>query len=403
MLHSWPHFRHAERHMLLACRILQKVRIHPTCLWTKLQAGSLVVPSDRSVEESFLFPNGPVERNRQLGLAEIEKFLQTYERLQAHWQVLKDCAIEIIKTKMKEKDIRGQVTGRVKDFESLKTKLLQRNSRAPYKDDEAILNDGLDFIGLRIALYLPDDQPKVELLLKEAFVYESTTTFDRDWDYRRPQAYRKRFGEYTADHVWVKLNKGGQLLYYKMFKEYQRDAVTGTSIIYQSQPLEVQLRSVLMDAWANLSHFLEYKHLDGALSGKEMQLLDAIKGQVEGAELLIDILHQEHNKRINNNKRRIDSVEDVNDIVTEYIPADLLHKIPCGDMSLLLKYLQMTDHATPYKLRKLMAEVSTRDDIRAGLAAWVRDYDPLPTTISYYITSRVLSHRQLFYTRNQRS
>ncbi|CAI6013823.1 unnamed protein product [Clonostachys chloroleuca] len=128
-----------------------------------------------------------------------------------------------------------------------------------------------------------------------------------------------------------------------------------------------------MDAWANLSHFLEYKDLDGALSGKEMQLLDAIKGQVEGAELLIDILHQEHDKRINNNKRRIYSVEDVNDVVTEYIPADLLHKITRGDMSLLLKYLQMTDHATPYKLRKFMAEVSTGDDIRAGLTAWVRD------------------------------
>ncbi|CAH0050558.1 unnamed protein product [Clonostachys solani] len=312
----------------------------------------------QSAEESFLFPNGPVEHNRQLGLAEVEKFLQKYERLQAHWQVLKDCAIEIIKAKMKEKDIRGQVTGRVKDIKSLKAKLEQRNSRAPYKDDEAILNDGLDFVGLRIALYLPDDQPKVELLLKEAFVYESTTTFDRDWDYGRPQAYRKRFGEYAADHVWVKLNKGGQLQYYKMFKDYQRDAITGTSIIYQSQPLEVQLRSVLMDAWANISHFLEYKHLDGAPSGKEMQLLDAIKGQVEGAEILIDVLHQEHNKRINNNKRRIDSVEDVNDIVTEYIPADLLRKIPRGDMELLLKVLQTLDHATPYKLRKLMAEVS---------------------------------------------
>jgi ppGpp synthetase/RelA/SpoT-type nucleotidyltranferase len=312
---------------------------------------------------------------------EIKDFMKEFEDHRSDWEQLKDYAIGVINDNLKNSEILAQVTGRVKSNDSLEKKLRARNAEKPYISRDDILNNQIDFVGLRIALYFPDQKREVIQILKRVFDYHSTTTFERDWKYNRIQVYEKRFGEYTADHIWVHLKpEDGS-------SNFQQKRLNG---IFGAQIFEIQLRSVLMHAWADISQKLEYKLLTGALSGAELKLLDTVKGQVEAAELVLEMFHQVHLKRLKTDMVPISSALEVEEIITDYVPQAQLVEWPMGDIEFLLKFLRRLEVATPRLFRELMSEADVRSHVPTGLEEWARNVDPLPATVSYYIIYYIL-------------
>ena len=86
----------------------------------------------------------------------IEDALYDFEWSRKAWEHLKDYALIIINDGLKNLNIMAFVSGRVKSYESLEKKLRKRNLQKPYQNYEDIMDDQLDFIGLRICLYFPD-------------------------------------------------------------------------------------------------------------------------------------------------------------------------------------------------------------------------------------------------------
>lgn len=77
---------------------------------------------------------------------------------------------KLLETKLNDSGVMALVTSRVKDPGRLKEKLIDRNNEKKYKNKEDIYFDIIDLIGLRVALYFPNDVGRVESLIKIAFL-----------------------------------------------------------------------------------------------------------------------------------------------------------------------------------------------------------------------------------------
>lgn len=117
---------------------------------------------------------------------------------------------------------------RIKNWQSVEEKL-QRYSQT----DLSQIND---FVGLRIICLFLSQIKDIRTLIQESFVVISEDNKVDDYDI-------KSFG-YFSHHFIVKMKNGYSGPRYDKIKNI---------------PFEVQVRTIAMDAWANASHYLEYK------------------------------------------------------------------------------------------------------------------------------------------------
>ncbi|CAN9188222.1 unnamed protein product [Alternaria alternata] len=107
---------------------------------------------------------------------------------------------------------------------------------------------------------------------------------ERGYRMKNPEIrpYEERMGYYEADHYCIRLRS-----------DHEGVSVTG----YDDEQVEIQVRTVLMDAWAEIRHDLDYKHILMSATGEELRVLDAIKGSIMSCEILQDhlfILRKQH-------------------------------------------------------------------------------------------------------------
>src|SRR5690242_3683912 len=91
----------------------------------------------------------------------IDRFIDKYKRDSREWGEYLEHTRRILETAIKEKGIAGVVTGRLKQPDKAEVKLRKRQGFYNYQSDEDILNNLVDFVGLRIAAYFPDDQRRI--------------------------------------------------------------------------------------------------------------------------------------------------------------------------------------------------------------------------------------------------
>jgi ppGpp synthetase/RelA/SpoT-type nucleotidyltranferase len=123
------------------------------------------------------------------------------------------------------------ITYRVKEEESLRRKLTFDG------DQYAKLEDVKDLIGLRIITYLEDEIDPISTLIKGEFDIE-------EMEDKQKLLEPDEFG-YTSLHYIGRISKDRQLL-----GEYK---------IFIGHRFEIQLRSILQHAWAEIEHDLGYK------------------------------------------------------------------------------------------------------------------------------------------------
>ncbi|KAK8040709.1 hypothetical protein PG991_000497 [Apiospora marii] len=304
----------------------------------------------------------------------VNSFMATYEQELGQWEQLKNCAIGICMDGLKQIGILGLVTGRVKSVKSLRKKLENRHSIKAYHDEESIMQDQLDFVGLRIALYFPQQKRQLTEMISQEFDHKAVRPFDRDWKPDDPGIYQNLFGQYVADHVWACLRQGDQPM----------------GGVYAKHKFEIQLRSVLMDAWAGISHDLEYKALSGAPSITELKLLDALKGHVEVGEMMLEQLYVVHRKRVEKEDQPIPDSRELGEILLDSLPESQVSDVELGDLEALLTVLRWTENDRPRRVRDLLRAHESQKKLHDDLRSFRCDFEPLPSTVAYCLLNKVL-------------
>lgn len=129
------------------------------------------------------------------------------------------------------------ISGRTKDSQSLRGKIARHKNK--YKQ----LTDITDLCGFRIVTYYEDEVDKIAALLRRYFSIDEENSVDK-----RKKLAADEFG-YTSLHLIVNLpvNAKGICL-------STRDKIC---------KVEIQIRSILQHAWAEIEHDLEYKNPQG--------------------------------------------------------------------------------------------------------------------------------------------
>ncbi|WP_321967508.1 GTP pyrophosphokinase [Burkholderia cepacia] len=130
------------------------------------------------------------------------------------------------------------VTSRVKELSSLRKKLDSVKGRQKYRK----LTDVTDIAGLRVVTYFEDDVKRIADIVEREFNVDTDNSGDKAVVLRHDQ-----FG-YLSVHYVVKVGNGREKL-----SEYRK---------YKDFKVEVQIRSILQHAWAEIEHDLGYKNED---------------------------------------------------------------------------------------------------------------------------------------------
>ena len=260
---------------------------------------------------------------------------------------------------LKDANIRvALITSRAKTLESF----LEKIERKAYIDP---FNDITDFAGARVVCFYPDDLPKIERLIQESFevVEKVDKMAAEDID---------RFG-YSATHFLIKLGQKTVGARYDDLKD---------------KVCEIQVRTVLQDAWALFSHHLMYKH-ESDIPDTLKREIHALAGTLELADMAFQGIRDKRNSYINAvgesaTKNALSEVKTDLDSLREY----LAHKYAgrpvesyAGELSSAFSELPHAQYATLQQIDELLSRTEkalrwyykqmgfvTPDNIRS--AAW---------------------------------
>ncbi|KGM36965.1 GTP pyrophosphokinase family protein [Streptococcus sinensis] len=166
------------------------------------------------------------EKNTRQILSEFDDAKESYERLLEYVKAT-------IKSLLNDKKIQfHEIEGRIKDRESLKEKIV-------IKDKYKTLSEITDICGIRIITFFSDDVDKIANLLEQEFNLDKENSIDK----RKSQDPTK-FG-YVSLHYILQLDGSrAELSENSVFKELK---------------FEVQIRTILQHAWAEIEHDFGYK------------------------------------------------------------------------------------------------------------------------------------------------
>ena len=125
------------------------------------------------------------------------------------------------------------ISSRVKNKESLSKKI-------SIKDKYSSIEEITDIIGCRVITYFDDDVEKVVETLKKEFNIDKKNSVNK-----KENIEAEKFG-YISYHIICKLKQPRNDL-----NEYKR---------YKDIKFEIQIRSILQHAWAEIEHDLGYKN-----------------------------------------------------------------------------------------------------------------------------------------------
>ena len=166
--------------------------------------------------------------------AERAAVLSDYDARRSLFEALGRRVSTLIEELLDERRLRvHSVSYRVKDKGSLERKL----GRTP--DKYASLEQVTDVLGLRIITYFPDEVDMVADLIEQEFRIDAANSVDR-----RATMEPDRFGYLSLHYVATVSEERG------VFTEYKR---------FAEDRFEVQIRSILQHAWAEIEHDLGYK------------------------------------------------------------------------------------------------------------------------------------------------
>jgi len=195
-----------------------------------------------------------------------EQIIEEYKKKKGLYDAYRERIINLITDLLFVQQITPhQITGRTKSLASLSKKIDDKGEKYNYIDDIT------DIIGLRIITYMESDVDAISQMIEREFIKDEVNSVDK----RKLKS--DQFG-YRSLHVVVSLNENRFNL-----KEYRR---------YKNIKCEIQIRSILQHAWAEIEHDLGYK---GEISIPEpyKRTFNRLSALLESADIEFDRLKLE--------------------------------------------------------------------------------------------------------------
>lgn len=211
----------------------------------------------------------------------IESFLEQFSREFEYFSRCAEVSASILRDKISESGIRAIVSSRAKNPQRLRDKIYARNQKKKYKSVDSIRDDIVDLSGVRVALYFPTDIEKIAQIIHETHTVECEVIFP---DRKNKKKEGKRFDGYHASHFRAKISP---------FAEIEQRLCEAR--------IEIQVASLLMHAWAEVEHDLDYKPIGGNLGNEESMILDELNGLVIAGEIALTRLHGAIADRVTSN------------------------------------------------------------------------------------------------------
>lgn len=162
---------------------------------------------------------------------EAEEIRKKFDELRPRFQSLKAEAQLILEEGLEKEKIKvHSISSRVKELASFLDKVKRKESAKPFEDIR-------DIVGLRVVCLFLSDIPRVAKIIRD-----SLTVLSEDDKIEGGAA--SSFG-YMSYHFIADIPKGRYI-------GPRYNSIVG-------MPFEIQVRTILMDAWANVSHYLSYK------------------------------------------------------------------------------------------------------------------------------------------------
>lgn len=178
-----------------------------------------------------------------------------YQKISSEYECLGKNVVEALKTFLRENDIPFlDIYYRIKAFDSFSEKIDRKHYDNPFDDIE-------DICGIRIISYYISDIPKISKLISEEFsIIEEEDKADL--------LGLKEFA-YRSKHFIIKINK----------KWTSAPNYRGL----EKLKAEIQVRTILMHAWAEIEHKLNYKS-DSQVPDKFQRKLFRLSAKFEEAD-----------------------------------------------------------------------------------------------------------------------
>jgi ppGpp synthetase/RelA/SpoT-type nucleotidyltranferase len=215
-------------------------------------------------------------------LSLIDAFVKLYKHEFSYFTEVAEEVNDQLADALQEAGIKAVVTFRAKKPRKVKTKLLKRNQTRNYQSFQDIYNDVVDLAGVRVALYLPNDREAVGQIISNLF-----TQMREPKSFPKDKAPEDSLG-YIADHYLVRLKPETLRK-----DEYQ----------YADTNVEIQVASVLMHAWAEVTHDLLYKPEKGTLTPEETAMINDLNRIVQEGEGTLQRLQQSVENRTGEDMR----------------------------------------------------------------------------------------------------
>ncbi|MFD8266627.1 GTP pyrophosphokinase [Streptomyces althioticus] len=277
----------------------------------------------------------------------VDHFLARYTKEYDFYNRAAELVAQALGRDLKESGVRCIVTHRAKDIKRLEEKCRQRAPRKNYTTVEDVYDDIVDLAGVRIALYFPGEQDQVEKAVNRLL----DVTEKKDFPESNERPPGKEFSGYSATHYRVRL-KERELV--DLDKRYAKARV------------EVQVASVLMHAWSEVEHDLDYKPLSGELSDAEKAILDQLNGLVIAGEMSLKMLQEASENRVARSGRFLNHYELAAYLLSQ---AGKILNEPVGDsglgrVDLLFNFLRKLEKESPADLAPYLASLHDNVEMR---------------------------------------
>jgi ppGpp synthetase/RelA/SpoT-type nucleotidyltranferase len=201
----------------------------------------------------------------------IEAFVKNYKHTYDFYDEVAKHAASELETALQEAGIRAIVTSRAKRPRKLRQKLIDRDQKRHYQSFRDIYDDIVDLAGVRVALYLPADRMTVGAIIEKIFApVRAPKQFPRDRDIDSQVGY-------VATHYLVQIRP---------------ETLHKDELRYADTNIEIQIASVLMHSWAEVTHDLIYKPSKGPLTPEEMKMVKDLNDIVQAGEAKLEQLQQ---------------------------------------------------------------------------------------------------------------
>ncbi len=217
----------------------------------------------------------------------IEAFLKNYRHEFDFYKEVASLVQDRLSEALQETGIKAVVSSRAKSPDRLGKKLRKRDVKKHYQTFREIYDDIVDLAGCRVALYMPADRDAVGQIIDKLFVsVRAPKSF--------PESSKPEEGDilgYTATHYLVRLRP---------------ETLRKKELRYADTQIEIQVASVLMAAWAEISHDLIYKPEKGSLTPEEQKALQNLNVLVKEGEKQLEELQASMESRDGGESLRFD-------------------------------------------------------------------------------------------------